>query len=96
MCKFWKELIESEKNIKVRERHEERVKYRMAVLLAILLAGGFVVGKTTLADVISGALLTVIILAIYLIIDLRYLENYSNYTDKLINKSNSKNKKRDL
>ncbi|MFH1432612.1 MAG: hypothetical protein ABIG84_05325 [archaeon] len=90
--KFWKKAFESEKNLEVRKRHEERVKYHSAVLLAILLAGGFVVGKTTLADVISGTLLTIIISVIYILI-LIYIEKYSDYTDKLIKKSDSEKKK---
>jgi len=94
MCKqFWKKLIETEKNIEIRKRHEERIKYRSALLLAILLAGGFVVGKTNSLDVISGALLTIMTLLIYILIELIYLERYFDYTDKLIKKSTSKKKK---
>jgi len=88
---FLKKAIESEKNIDVRKRHEDRIKYYSPIFLAILLGGGFIVGKTTPGGVIFGALLTFIIFVIYIRIVI-YVEKYSDYTDKLIKKLDSEKK----
>lgn len=85
MCKNkLQKSIEEEKNIDIRIRHEEKIKYNLAIVLAILFAGGFVTGKESVSGVILGVILTLIVLGVYYFFHFIYLTEFAEYTDHLI------------
>ena len=87
-----KKVVESEKNIKIRERHEQTMKRNYNIFLILFLGGGYLVCRNLLTFN-EGIILAMVFLAWY-----GFLESvqakYSQYTDGLIRKGALKGKQK--
>ncbi len=88
----YKRDIYNEKNVHIRERHEDNVKKQMDVILGVLLAGGFTTFAKTLISLLIFSSLTIFLLVVYLFITNTYLKEYARYTDELIRGKDDKKK----
>jgi len=87
----WKRVVEKEKNIQIRVRHEQRVRRGTTIVLGILVAGGFLstdryIGWTSRSAAFTGAVLVLIALFAYLFVNITFMNAYTAYTDELIRK----------
>ncbi len=87
-----KERIQKEKNITVRERHEQTIRRNYNLLLILFLGGGYLVFRNFFT-MEQGLFVVAIFLAWY-----GFLENvqhrYSDYTDELIKARDKRSKKK--
>jgi len=88
--KGYREGIEEEKNIKVRERYETDIQRKSIVLLAILMSGNIFATYKSSFSIFSGIFYTLLLLVLYLFLENFYLRDHSRYTDELIKKEAKK------
>ena len=79
--------IKKEKNIKIREREEEKLKRITDVLLLVLIGGNFYSNIKGLYTAIVTSILMLIILILYLVIESSLINEYHYHTNNLIRKS---------
>jgi hypothetical protein len=82
--------IQEEKNIKIRERIEQRFQRQSNVLLTILLAGSAYGSIKNVFSAIAFIIELLVILAVWMFVENYFLFNYSKYTDELIEKESKK------
>ena len=85
-----RQVIEGEKNIQVRERHERRMRHNYTIFLILFLGGGIYIGRQFLSFT-EGAIVTIIFLLWYLFLE-SVQKSYAEYTDKLIKEQKTKRK----
>ncbi|MFP4195597.1 MAG: hypothetical protein ACLFSN_02420 [Candidatus Woesearchaeota archaeon] len=83
-----RQIIESEKNIQIRERHERRMRYNYIIFLILFLGGGIYIGRQFLSF-IEGGIFAILFLLYYLFLE-SVQKEYAEYTDKLIREQNQK------
>ncbi|MGM5481298.1 MAG: hypothetical protein ACQESE_02705 [Nanobdellota archaeon] len=81
-------VIEGEKNIHVRERHECRMRHNYTIFLILFLGGGIYVGRQFLSFT-EGTIVVIIFLLWYLFLE-SVQKSYAEYTDKLIKERDRK------
>ncbi len=90
--KVLRQQIQREKNIHVRERHENTIRRNYNIMLVLFLGGGYLLFRNFMTFE-QGLFLIAIFLAWY-----GFLENthsrYSEYTDELIRLQDKKGKKK--
>lgn len=82
--KLIKKDIEKEKNVRIRERVEADIQRYVAIILAILLSGGFLTNAKTLNSAVIYSIITSVVLIIYILIEQGYLRKYRSRTNDLI------------
>ncbi|MCF7798827.1 hypothetical protein K9M74_02905 [Candidatus Woesearchaeota archaeon] len=80
--KALKERISREKNIAVRERHEQTLRRNYNILLILFLGGGYLVFRNFF-NIVEGLFISAIFLAWYGFLE-NVLHRYADYTDELI------------
>jgi len=90
--KLLKERLQQEKNIHVRERHEQTIRRNYNILLILFLGGGYLIFRN-IFTMEQGLFIVAIFLAWY-----GFLENvqhrYAEYTDELIRAQDKRSKKK--
>lgn len=89
--KSLKQIIEQEKNIAIRERHEKTIQRNYTIMLILFLGGGYLIGRQFL-DFLTGSIIAALFLIIYIMLE-DVQEKYAKYTDELIRKEGKKRKK---
>lgn len=85
--KFYWDSVYSEKNIEMRKRQEDKIKRDSNIFLAVLFAGGF----ASISLELTGILLTLFVLLLWIFNEKIFLPDYQKYTDKLIREKRTSN-----
>ncbi len=86
---IFKNVIEHEKNIHVRERQEARISRAADVIILLLTAGTLFSNVEFIFSAIYKIASILIFISLYILFEGIILARYAVYTDKLIKQSNS-------